>query len=210
MNLFFKTYTFCWLTSCFFALYLCTRNRDLFAFSHKNYWLFLLKPWKIVTFLIATASLTLIAPYTGDYTWDYYDALLMSTLTFSTAPWAVGIFYKLREGKILFKQIFVAFCVWMFSASWSYDLYMYIREGQYPPTWLPNIFLSSILYACAGLLWSLDWKKERGVFMSFKEHNWPAPSQGLVFPEIFLAMIPYALIAFLLCGLTIYGFHYAR
>lgn len=33
--------------------------------------------WKVVTFLIATIAMTVIAPYTGDPTWDYVDAPLM-------------------------------------------------------------------------------------------------------------------------------------
>jgi len=37
-------------------------------------------------------------------------------------------------------------CVWLFSASWFYDLYIVLRDGSYSPYWLPNLFLSSILY----------------------------------------------------------------
>ena len=198
MNLFFRIYTFSWIVACFFAIYLYIRDKSLFEISHREYWVFLFKPWKVITFIIAAALLTLVAPYTGDYTWDYYDTSLMSILTFITAPWAVGIFYRLRKGKALLKQVFVAFCVWMLSASWSYDIYMYSREGQYPPTWLPNIVLSSILYACAGLLWSLDWKQEKGIFMAFEEDSWPTASRGLVFHKIFVAMIPYTLIVIIL------------
>lgn len=208
MSFFFKIYIFGWIVICFSAICLCTRHRSHYAFLHRNYWVFLLKPWKVITFTIAAAFLTLVAPYTRDHTWDYYDTSLMSILTFLTAPWAVGIFYRFREGKAQFKQLFVAFCVWMFSASWSYDSYMYFREGRYPPTWLPNIVLSSILYACAGLLWSLDWTKEKGVFMSFKEGNWPTKSIGLVFHKIFVATIPYALVVVLLCALVIYKLHF--
>ncbi len=207
MNIFFKIYILSYVTACLCALLLYFRNRHRYAFSHKDYWTFLFKPWKIITFIIAAASLTLVAPYSGDYTWDYYDAFFMSLLTFLTAPWAIGILYRFKKDTALLEQAFVALCIWMFSASWSYDLYMLFREGQYPPTWLPNIILSSILYACAGLLWNLDWRIEKGIFMSFKAEDWPTISHGFVFHKIFIAIIPYVLIVIILCSLIIFGFH---
>lgn len=141
-------------------------------------------PWKIITFVISTVGLTAIAPYTGDPTWDYFDALFMSVLTFLSAPWVTGTLYKTAKGNLPMKQALVAFCVWMFSASWSYDLYILCRDGYYPPTWLPNIVLSSILYISAGLLWNLDWKKEKGVIFAFVEEDWPAPVCQPVFMKI--------------------------
>ncbi len=66
---------------------------------------------------VATTGITLIAPYTGDPTWDYVDALFMSVLAFTTAPWTVGALYRVVQRKLPAQQGFVAFCVWMFSAS---------------------------------------------------------------------------------------------
>ena len=43
-----------------------------------------------MTFVVATAGITLIAPYSGDPTWDYVDSVFMSVLAFATAPWVVG------------------------------------------------------------------------------------------------------------------------
>jgi hypothetical protein len=57
----------------------------------------------------------------------------------------------------------MAACLWLFSASWSYDLYRFARDGQYPATWSENLLASSILYALAGLLWNLEWATERGM-----------------------------------------------
>lgn len=57
----------------------------------------------------------------------------------------------------------------MFSASWSYDLYMYFKLGEYPITWLANIAASSVLYICAGLMWSLDNVPKRGIIFGFME-----------------------------------------
>lgn len=140
MNVFFYIYISAWGSACIFSLILYLRDKNSYAFSHANYWRFLLIPWKVVTFVIATTALTVIAPYTGDPTWDYFDALFMSLLTFSTAPWAIGIIYKVTKKELPLKRAFVAVCIWMFSASWSYDLYLLIRDGYYPATWLPNIF----------------------------------------------------------------------
>jgi len=207
MTSFFKIYTFFWMAACLISVFLYIRQRRQYALSLNSYQTFLLKPWKVATFILSAAFLIIIAPYTGDATWDYYDTALMSILTFLTAPWAVGVVYRFRVGKANIKQLFVAACAWMFSASWSYDIYMYLREGYYPATWWPNIILSSILYLCAGLLWSLDWKKESGIFMSFKEDAWPAVSKGKVFSKIFIAALPFASIVLLLCGFVIYGFH---
>jgi len=63
----------------------------------------------------------------------------------------------------------------MFSASWFYDTYILIRDGEYTPLWLPNIFASSSLYALAGLLWNLDWKPNRGTIFAFMEADTISP-----------------------------------
>jgi hypothetical protein len=56
----------------------------------------------------------------------------------------------------------VALCLWLFSASWSYDLYLLLRDGSYPVTWLANLFASSLLYLSAGLFWNLHWTARTG------------------------------------------------
>lgn len=190
MNVFFYIYISAWGSACIFSLILYLRDKNSYAFSHANYWRFLLMPWKVVTFVIATTALTVIAPYTGDPTWDYFDALFMSLLTFFTAPWAIGVIYKVTKKELPLKHAFVAVCIWMFSASWSYDLYLLIRDGYYPATWLPNIFASSALYVSAGLLWNLDWRKEKGVIFSFMEKDWPIPSSHSVSPKILWFALP--------------------
>ncbi|MBC3918102.1 hypothetical protein H8L32_11490 [Undibacterium sp. CY18W] len=39
-----------------------------------------------------------------------------------------------------------AFGMWMFSASWCYDLYLLLRDGVYPLTWEANIYAPSVMY----------------------------------------------------------------
>jgi len=98
----------------------------------------------------------------------------------------------------------VAICIWMFSASWSYDLYLILRDGAYPDTWFPNIFASSVLYVSAGLLWNLEWKEGRGVIFGFMEPSWPEVADNRVFRKIvwfalpFMALAAAMIIAFLI------------
>lgn len=205
MNIFFLSYTILWVTLCIISSVLYFLNRKTIALSNKQYWLFLIKPWKLVTFFFAAGAMVAVAPYSGDSTWDYYDAAFMSILTFAFAPWAIAVFYKSYKNRTWIKQTFIAFCTMMFSASWSYDLYIYLRDKNYPLTWWPNIILSSILFICAGLLWNLDWNQERGAYFAFIEDSWPEKSKGIVFPKIFIKALPYMLVVALLCGLIIYG-----
>lgn len=199
MSSFFYIYISLWASACLLAIVLYVLYRESFSITCKGYFRFLFKSWKIVTFVISATGLTFIAPYTGDPTWDYIDAMFMSLLTYLTAPWTIGILFKTLKRELSFKHAYVAFCVWLFSASWSYDLYILIRDGSYPITWLSNIFASSVLYILAGLLWNLDWRKERGMIFSFMENDWPASSSHSVFPKVLLFALPImALVTFLI------------
>lgn len=179
-----KYYMPAWITALAIALVIFFKNISDFKITKKDYWSFLLKPWKVITFLIATTGMTIIAPYTGDPTWDYFDSIFMSVLTFATAPWAIGVLYQALRKNGDIKQVYVAICVGLFSASWSYDLYIFIRDGLYPITWWPNLWLSSIIYLLAGMFWNLDWSPETGVKFSFMMKDWPTPSAQPVFGKI--------------------------
>ena len=190
MSTFIFIYLVCWVFACLIALVLYMRDKNSYALSHATYWRFLFVRWKVITFLIAATGMTVIAPYTGDPTWDYTDALFMSVLTFLTAPWSIGSIYKVLKKEIPFQQGFVAVCLWMFSASWSYDFYLLIRDGKYPATWFANIFASSALYLLAGLLWNLEYRQGRGAIFSFMEADWPNPANNVVFPKILWFALP--------------------
>jgi hypothetical protein len=117
----------------------------------------------------------------------------MAILTFATAPWAIGTIYHCIKKGCPFKFGFVAFCTWMFSASWSYDIYIYLRYGYYPETWLPNIFLSSTLYASAGFLWNLEASKKRGVMFSFMSPDWLNTNSSDSFSKLIFHALPFML-----------------
>ena len=155
---FLQAYLVVWILACIVAVVLMVRYRHQLTLLSQTYRKQLFQKWKIVTFLLAITGVTVIAPYTGDPTWDYVDAIFMSVLTFYTAPWSVGVLFRFVRYKKSWLDLYIAVSVWMFSASWSYDGYLIIRDGMYPMTWFSNIFASSVLYCSAGLLWSLEWR----------------------------------------------------
>jgi hypothetical protein len=97
--------------------------------------------------------------------------------------------------RVPFFQAYVAACAWMFSASWSYDIYLVFRDGAYPITWFSNIFASSVLYLSAGLLWNLQWQSGRGVIFAFMAEGWPRPSGAGQFSRLVWIALPFMLIA---------------
>ena len=184
MDHFYPVYMVLWIAACVVAGFLYVRDREAYVISHRAYWRYLAVPWKLATFLISATGLTVIAPYTGDPTWDHVDSIVMSILCYATAPWTVGAIYKAIRRELPLRQAYVAACVWMFSVSWFYDTYILMRDGEYSPLWFPNIFASSVLYLCAGLLWNLDWKAGRGTIFGFMESDWPSTAAGPVFHKI--------------------------
>lgn len=187
---FFYAYIAAWAAACAAAAALVLRSPERYAITHRRYWRFLLQPWKIVTFLIAAAGITVIAPYTGDPTWDYADAIFMSVLTFASAPWSVGVLYRAGRRMAGAAQAYVALCAMLFSASWSYDLYLLFRDGDYPATWWSNMAASSILYLLAGMLWNLESREGRGVIFGFFESDWPNPEGGGGFSRLVWFALP--------------------
>jgi hypothetical protein len=194
MTPFFIVYMLGWSLACLAAIYLMYCYRHDIGLFQSDYWRFLFQDWKIVTFIISAIGLTVIAPYTGDPTWDYVDAAFMSILTYTTAPWVVGTIYLTLRGKTMMVQAYVAICLWMFSASWSYDLYLVVRDGSYPNTWLPNIFASSVLYISAGLFWNLEWKEGLGVIFGFMEPSWPEVADTQKFRKILWFALPFMIL----------------
>ncbi len=195
MSLFLWCYLSLWFLFCLVNLALFLRHPNDFSITHQAYCSFLAPPWKWGSFIVACSAMVIVAPYTGDPTWDYVDAFFMSTLTFITAPWAVGILFFSLKKRSFNRETLLAICLWLFSASWSYDLYLLIRDGYYPITWSANIGASSVLYCSAGLLWNLDWRNGRGVTFSFLEPDWLQVTPQASFTKVFWAALPFMLIA---------------
>jgi hypothetical protein len=192
--MFFKIYLASWSLACIIAIFLMFKLRYELDLFQKTYWNGLFQSWKLITFLIATAGLTLIAPYSGDWSWDSVDAIFMSVFTYTSAPWVLGTLFLAIKRKRNFATAYIAICLWMFSASWSYDLYILIRDGSYPMTWFANIFASSSLYLAAGFFWNLEYIKNRGVVFGFMEPNWPRISSERSFKKVALYAFLFMLI----------------
>ena len=206
MSTFLQVYLGSWSLACFIAIFLMFKLRHELDLFQKTYWNGLFQSWKLSTFLIATAGLTLIAPYSGDWSWDYVDAIFMSVFTYTSAPWVLGTLFLAIKRKRNFATAYIAICLWMFSASWSYDLYILIRDGSYPMTWFANIFASSSLYLAAGFFWNLEYIKDRGVVFGFMEANWPSISSERKFKKVAL----YALLFMLIPTVIIVPFLYLQ
>ena len=184
-----------WGLACIIAIILMFKLRSEIELFQKSYWDALLQPWKIIIFLIAFVGIVAIAPYSRDPTWDYLNSIYMSILTYSSAPWVIGILFRTSITKINYQKTYIAICLWMFSISWSYDLYLVIRDGFYPVTWYANIFASSIFYISAGIMWNLEYIEDRGVILGFMDQNWPATiSSKNNFKKLFLYVLPFIII----------------
>jgi hypothetical protein len=175
-----------WLIAFGAAVALAVRHRGRVGLFERAYRDFLLVRWRLVTFAVALVALVVVAPYTGDPTWDYYDAAFMAALTYATAPWSLGCMVRAVSGRGRRDpvELYVAACAWLFSTSWSYDLYILLRDGDYPPGWVANIGASAILYASGALFWSLEWRAGRGVTFTFLEPVWPSAGSGAPFTRI--------------------------
>jgi hypothetical protein len=171
---FFKVYIACWASACALALVLFLRRPSQLRIGQRAYWHFLTEPWKVATFLVSGATVTLVAPYTGDPTWDRIDGFFMSVFCFATAPWVVAVGYEYARRKASLAELYVAAVTMLFSASWSYDIYLVWRDGDYPITWAPNLVASGVIYVSAGLFWNLEWLAGRGVIFSFMREGWPS------------------------------------
>ena len=191
---FFQAYIACYVLAMLVCVVLLVRERHRLSLFSTDYRKFLCVPWRLTTFIIAAVGLTVVAPYTGDPTWDYFDAIMMSVLTYLTAPWAVGTLYTMLAGRARPVEVYIAVVLWLTSASWCYDLYILFLQGMYPVTWAWNIAASSVLYACAGLMWNLDSRSGRGVVFAFREPGWPQPVGGGGFARIAGFALPFMVI----------------
>ena len=135
-----------------------------------------------------------MAPWTGDPTWDWFDAGFMAVFAYCSAPWAIGVLYQGFRGWQSPAKLYIAACVWMISVRWSYDLYILLCDVSYPITWAANIVASSVLYACAGLTWSLERHPDRGPVFAFMVRGWPATDASSTFKDVCWVAAPFMLI----------------
>lgn len=178
------------IAACVVAIAVGLRQRHSVGLFRRNYWGWMLVPWKLVTFTAALLVFVVAGPYTGDCDWDCAVSVIMGSLTFTTAPWATGVLW--RRGRPV--EWYLAACCWLLSASWSFDFYWFARRGFYPDSWLSNLLESSTLYLIAGAFWNLDWTSAGGWDLAFRGLEWPPrrpppPFRRLALPVIAIMVI---------------------
>ena len=167
-------YLAAWISACAVAVVVALKEGRKLSLVSRDYARLLYTPWRLITVVVAGGTMVVVAPYSGDPTWDYFDAAFMVLLTYLTAPWAVGILYRVVRRRARWQHAYVAICLMLFSASWSYDAYMMLkRSGPGPVLWTENLLASPLLYVLAGLLWNLDWTPARRVHLAFMTDDWP-------------------------------------
>ena len=180
-----------WVSALMLSLFYVYRNRATCSLVQKAYWKFLFEPWKLFTFTVATLFITVAAPYSGDSTWDLPDSIIISIFTYCFAAWSVAVFYRnLRSWKFN-SDFWVALCLF-FIPCWTYDLYILLRDGMYPPTWYPNLYLSGGMTLIAGLFWNLYYRAGHGLTFAFTLKEWPpaarTPFKKVFWPCFFLSL----------------------
>ncbi len=167
-----RLYMAAWAAAVLFGLGVFVLRGKRFAIARRAYWVGLSRPWRLATFAAALAGIVLVAPKTGDPTWDHVDAAFMAILTYFTAPWTLGVLARTR--RVSRAELYVAACTWLFSASFSYDLYIFLRDHAYPRTWWSNLIVSSGLYGLGGAMWSLRGRPGASPSFAFQRDDWPA------------------------------------
>ena len=187
-----------WLIAVAASLGYLFRHRVTCSLLRESYRSFLFEGWKLFTFAVATGLVTLAAPYSGDPTWDFFDSLLISTLTYLLAPWAVGVLYRGLAARKVDAAFGVACCLF-FVPCWTYDLYILLRDGIYPSTWYSNLVLTGGITLIAGLFWNLCHVEGTGVTFAFRLEGWPqvapTPLRKIFWSCFFLSLPVIAAIA---------------
>jgi len=189
MNSFFVGYTACWMLFCALAVAIALKERKSLAAEWPQYLRFLCVPWKLIVFVPAFLFVTFAGHFTDDETWDVVTGGVMSFLTFLTAPWAIGVIYQVRRGKRALYFIVIAVALCLFSTSWFYDFYLFLRDGHYTSRWLGNLMLSPFMYLMAALLWNLE-AKGAWPTLSFLRPDWPEPPIDRRFAPLFIVALP--------------------
>jgi hypothetical protein len=198
---FFVKYMAIWVSFCFVAVLILVRDRKSLIHEWREYWRFLIVPWKLWLFVPALLFVTFAGRFTNDETWDVVTGSGMAILTFLTAPWALGLIYQVFAGRRPLRYLVVALVLLLFSSSWFYDGYLLWRDGAYTGRWLGNLVLSPFIYVAAGLLWNLeakdsgDFREASGFRLSFVRADWPTRPVDTRFGPIMYVSIPFIVIA---------------
>lgn len=173
-------YSTVWIGVFGFCITVAWRARSTLSLLDREYASFLKTPWRLASATLGTLCFVALSRYASDPYWDAVVGIFMPVVTYLTAPWVVGILYRATRRKDR-DWLPLALCLWLFSTSWSYDLYNFIKMGSYPRTWTDNLIASNVLYASGGLLWNFTVDSSGRATLSFLHEPWPqAPRHGEV------------------------------
>jgi len=172
---------------------LLIKNRKNIILFKKDYVLFLCQKWKIIIFLWATTFLSYISTLWFDPSWDIPETIIMSIMTFYFSPYSVWIIYRYFKWFHNSKtELYIAIILLFFTSCWFYDAYATLfLLWHYPPMAFSNIWLSPFFYTFAGMLWSLDYSKEKWVVFVYALEEWISFKwEKNIFPKIFIWTLP--------------------
>lgn len=203
MTLFPHGYVLAWSAFCLVAVGIASRRVEL---RWREVVAFLGVPWKLALFVPAILCVTFAGRFTDDETWDVVNGAMMSILTFLTSWWSVGAAAKIVRRQLPPILLVVVVAVTLFSSSWCYDAWLFIRDGRYSDRWLGNLLLSPTIYLCAGLVLNLEMRDGKLAF-AFGRSDWPRPvATGLKWPIVLVALPLVAIAVWFLVGFV--GWHF--
>ena len=124
---------------CLICIVLIVKNRQRYNFLTGEYLQFIFRLPRFIIYIVGSLALILPAPYLNYHSWDYPIAVFQPIFAYLTAPWAVTVFYKMIKRTARFSEAYMAFCMMLFTGSWSVEIYLLLRDGYYMPDWLTNI-----------------------------------------------------------------------
>jgi hypothetical protein len=106
-----------------------------------------------ISFVLGTLVLCGLSLLAGDPAWDIPLSIIMATATYLTAPYAVSTWLARR---VTARSV----VYWLGSTAATFDIYQIARTGSWHPDWtVANLAASTVLYVCAGLVWTLDTRR---------------------------------------------------
>ncbi len=193
MNIFIRIYIILWIILILIWLVLLIKNRKEVLLFRKKYINFLFVRWKLILFFLAVISLSIMSTLWLDPTWDIPETIVMSILTFYTAPYSSWIIYRyLRWLNKNSYEFYIAIILLFFSSAWFYDLYtLLFLLWEYPPMAFSNLLLSPFFYLFWWITWNFGYSKKKGVIFLFKEKDWiDTKTEKDWFDKIFLYILP--------------------
>lgn len=149
----------------------CWRRLTIF---HGSYWSFLLRPWKLVSFVVLALAITLPAPFMDISSWDVPICVGQSILSFVFAPWAIAVLARAARSRRPTLEAALALCVLFVISCWAVEVYILVRDGSYMRDWDYNYLASPPSFIAVGLLWNVE-RAGEGYSFAFLREAWPEP-----------------------------------